>query len=98
MGLPPMFLGGRVHGDVPERPPVKGAPVPYVVILVPLDPLEFHLAWQCLDPFSAVQGKVVVEHVGVQCAWVAEAFDAPFAIETKSDFTFCDAVLGTNRV
>ena len=66
--------------------------MPYVVILVPLNPLEFHLAGQCLDPFAAVQGQVIMGNIWVQCAWVAEAFDAPFAIQTKSNFAFCDAM------
>ena len=78
--VPPMFLGGRVHGDVSACPPVEGEPVTDVVILVSLYPLEFNLAGQCLDPFAAVQGQVIMGHVGIQCSWVVEAFDAPFTI------------------
>ena len=80
VGFSPMFLGSRVHGDVSACPPVEGEPVTNVVILVPLYPLEFHLARQCLDSFSAVQGQIIVRHVGVQCSRVAEAFDAAFAV------------------
>ena len=74
-------------------PPVEGKPVTNVVILVSLYPLEFNLTGQCLDAFAAVQGQVIMGHVGVQCAWVTEAFDAPFTIQPESNFAFCDAVL-----
>jgi hypothetical protein len=83
-----------IHPDVLSCPPIQHCP--HLIVLVSLDPNDFHFNWESFDSAPALPHHVVIGCLDCRVFFCPQHFDGASTVETQDHLVFCHCVVITD--